>query len=176
MKEISISTPNHNKLKSSSNKWVFIILSITFSQIFLLGFIYYKQKGKLNLLLDEIQTLESFIESQQPILDTKSELKKDYESLLNKKTYLTGNTQLPKVILKKISKSIPSECCISNFTIKKNIITIKGITKTWNALNKFFDTLSTINKLGEIRLKSSMKDSQFLNFEIEFLKHKNMKN
>lgn len=176
MKEISISSKNYQELKSSSNKWLYTILSIIFSQIFLLSFIYLKQKRKLKLILSEIHMLESFIESQQPILDSKSKLKKDYETLTSKKSYLIGNTQLPKILLKKISKLIPEECCISSIIFKKNIISLKGITKNWINLNKFSDALSKIDKLGEIRLKSSMKESQVINFEIEFLKRKNIKN
>lgn len=170
MKEISITANSHQELKSSSNKWLYIILSIMMSQIFLLGFIYSKQRRKLKVIINEIHMLESFIESQQPILDSKSKLKRDYESLINKKTYLIGNTQVPKILLKKISKLIPEECCISNINFKKNIVSIKGIAKNWIAFNKFFDLLSKIDKLGEVRLKNSMKDSQVINFEIEFLK------
>lgn len=172
MKELSISSTNHHELKSSSKRWVLIFLSIIFAQIFLLTFISYKQKAKLAQLLSEIDTLESFVGTQQPILETKSKLKQDYESLVNKKAYLIGNTQLPKLVLKKISKNIPTDCCVSNVIFKNNIISVKGIAKTWTGLHNFFDTLSKIEKLGTIRLKSSTKESHYLNFEFEFSKTK----
>ena len=136
---------------------------------------HYKQKSKLEHILNEVATLEAFIETQQPILETKHKLTKEYEGLLQKKANLIGNTKLPKLILKKIIKNIPNDCCISNLVFKNNIITIKGSSKSWASLNNFFDALSKINALGTIRLKNSTKESLYLNFEIEFSNNKKAK-
>jgi len=172
MKDLSISSTHFHNLKNSSKKWIIISFSLIFSQIILLFFIHYKQKTRLKQLSDEISTLEAFIETQQPILDAKQKLKKELELLLNKKANLIGNTKLPKLLLKKIIKSIPADCCLSTLSFKNNIISIKGSSKTWAALNSFFDALSKIDTLGTIRIKNSTKESQYLNFEIEFSKNK----
>jgi len=168
MKELSISTLNYYELKNSSKKWLFIFLSLIFSEIILLGMFYYKQRSKYKQLLSEVQTLESFVEMQQHILVTKSKLKQDYDLLINKKAYLIGNTKLPKLILKYLTKYIPADCCISFINFKNSIISIQGIAKNWISFNNFFDALSTLNKLGIIRLKNSSKEAQHINFEIEF--------
>lgn len=170
MKELSISETNYLKVKSSSKRWIILFLSLIFGQIALLFFTYYKQKSKLKKLLSDITTLEAFVESQKSILETRAQLKKDYEFLINKKISLKGNTKLPKLVLKKISKNIPIDCCITNLTFKNDTISITGISKTWISLHNFFDNLSKINGLGTILLKNTKKESQYITFEIDFLK------
>jgi len=89
-----------------------MLLSISCLEIGVLGSLHYSQKLKLVKILNEIAILESFIESQQPILDKKALLKQQHESLIIKKSHLIGNTKLPKLFLKKITKSIPTDCCL----------------------------------------------------------------
>lgn len=167
MKDLAFS-PHYGELKKSSKKWLFIFLSVIFVEILILSLISYHQKTKHRELLKEIDILEHFIDSQKPIMEAKAKLQQQYEHLIHKKNFLKSNTNIPKLFLKKISKTIPHDCRLTTCYLKNNIIAIKGLCKDWLAYNNFFDVLSKIERLGSLSLKNSSKEGQYITFEIEF--------